>query len=419
MGLLSRWNKIKAILQDDGTWFYQLWSSGTNFSKSNRLKLVLDNPAALFLFLLLSDLYSMGEYKLYKKGKEDDPIEDHPILNFLKNPNPMQTEEQFAWDYMFWRKLGCANLYIDSKALKGDGNIGYWLSPDKIKWPKWFDDNKETLFVSKAKQNELMDKEIEYKTQSQTFPFKYKNLKQFHDISNGLTGWFSSPSRVDALHKIIKNSDNSLNSKNINSDFASKFLVAGKHDAKNINTLPMSEGEKDDVERTMLSGRKNVHAMKSMVDIKRFIERADVLKHLDEAWLDDAMKIGQLLKIPQDVIGNLSKGSTYENQEMARASIVSYALEPDAQDFCKGILDFFGIRDHVLKYSFDHLPFVQAFEKSRSEVKMNLAKAFKDMVDGGADQQQSADFLGIDVDAFGPRNEGASNSSESKLSKVV
>lgn len=394
MGLISSFlNNIWPIKQEDGTWFYQLWSSNTNFKKGQRLELVLENPAALFLFLLLSDLYSMGEYKLYRKSDEE-PIEEHPILDFLKNPNPMQTEEQFAWDYMFWRKLGCANLYLDSQVLKGEENIGYWLSPECIQWPTWFDKNKKTLFISDTAVRELMEKELSYKTDNQEFKFKYKNLKQFFDISNGVHGWFSSPSRVDALHKIIKNSDNALDSKNINSNFASKFLVAGKHDPQNINTLPMSNGEKDDIETKML-GKRNVHAMKSMVDIKRFIEKADVLEHLDKAWLDDAMKIGQMLKIPQDVIGNLTKGSTYENQEMARAAIVSYALEPDSQDFCKGILDYFKVKDVVLKYTFDHLPFVQAFEKTKSDVKNNKALAFRRLVAGGLPQEEAADYLEI------------------------
>lgn len=416
MGLISSLNKIKARLLDDGTWFYQLWSSSTNYGSAKKLKMVLENPAALFLFLLLGDLYSMGEYKIYREGS-DEPEESHPVLDFLKRPNPMQTEEQFAWDYMFWRKLGCANLYIDSKILR-EGNLGYWLSPDCIEWPKWFDDNKHTLFVSAASIRELMGKQLKYKTQSQTFGFRYEKLKQFFDVSNGIKGWFTSPSRLEALHKIVTNSDNILDAKNINSIFARKFIVAGKHDVQNTSSLPMRTDEKNDVETKML-GRRNVHAMKSMVDIKRFIERADIFKHLDEAYLDDAMKIGQMLKIPQDVIGNLTKGSTYENQEMARAAIVSYCLQPDADDFCKGILDFFGISGFVLKYEFGHLPFVQAFEKSRSEVKKNLAKAFLDMVNAGADQKETADFLELPITKFGPRNEKQGNQEEESQLNVV
>ena len=380
--------------------------------------MVLENPAALFLFLLVCDLYSMGEYKIYKVGSEE-PEEDHEVLRFLKKPNPMQTEEQFAWDYMFWRKLGCASLLFESNILK-DGLKSYWLSPDCIDWPKWFEDNKGTLFMSDKSVRELNEKMLKYKTSNQELPFKFKNLKQFFDISNGINGWFNSPSRLDALHKIVQNSENALDSKNINSHFASKFLVAGKHDVTNTASLPFAKIEKNDLEQKMLDKTRRVHGMPSMVDIKRFIDKPEVLKSLDDAYLSDAMKIGQMLKIPQDVIGNLTKGSTYENQEMARAAIVYYALQPDSEDFCKGITDFFGITDYVLKYEFGHLPFVQAFEKSRSEVKKNLARAFVDMVNAGADQQEAADYLGIEITKFGPvNNVQTTQDEESKLSKVV
>ncbi|MEM7485045.1 MAG: phage portal protein [Bacteroidota bacterium] len=417
MGLLSSWNRIKAVIKEGNEYFYQVWSSGTQYSQSKKLQLILENPAALFLILMLCDLYSMGEYKLYREGSEE-PEDSHDLLDFLNDPNPMQTKEQFAWDYMFWRKLGCANLYLDSKILKGSDNMGYWLSGDCIEWPDWFDRNKNTLFVSRASVRELMQKQLVYKTDSQTLPFRYENLKQFHDISNGIKGWFTSPSRVDAIYKIINNSDAALDSKNINIRFSGKYIVAGKHDAKDINSLPMGEGEKKDIETKML-GKRSVHAMKSMVDIKRFVERSDVMKNIDESYLDDAMKIGQMFKVPQDVIGNLTKGSTYENQEMARASLASYCLQPDSEDFCQGILDHFGITGYTLKYSFDHLPFVQAFEKDRSEVKKNLAKAFLDMVNAGADQQQTADYLGLDIDSFGPRNESQTTTEETKIRKLA
>lgn len=399
MGFIS--NIVKNIMPslhgDD--WFYEILGFPL-FGKKDRLKTVLENPAALFLFLLIADLYSMGEYKVHRRMKDGtlEQVEKHPILDFLANPNPMQTAEQFTWDYMFWRKLGCANLYMDSEVLKGEANIGYWLDPRRLEWPTWFDKKKHSLFISRAAIAELMERELHYKEgDGSRFPIKYKNLKQFFDISNGVGGWFSSPSRLDALYKIIQNSDNALDSKNINSNFASKFLVAGKSDPANINDLPMGQAEKTDIETKMLSKTRRVHAIKSMVNIKRFIERADVLEQLDKAYLDDAMKIAQMLKIPQDVIGNLTKGSTYENQEMARAAIISYALEPDAQDFCKGILDHFTNvePDIVLSYSFDHLPFVQVFEKNKSDVKNNKALAFRRLVAGGIMQQEAADYLEI------------------------
>jgi hypothetical protein len=137
-----------------------------------------------------------------------------------------------------------------------------------------------------------------------------------------------------------------------------------------------------------------------MVDIKRFIENAGVLEHLDKAFMNDAFILGKMLNIPKDVIEMLGEGSTYENQEKARAAIISYCIQPDANDFSQGMLDYFKLDDVILEVDFSHLPFVQAFEKDRSEVKRNLARAFLDMVNGGADQQEAADVLDLAFTKF-------------------
>lgn len=417
MGLISSWNKIKDVFkQDDGSFFYQIWSSNTNYGEHRRLESILKNPAALFVFLLLPELYSMGKYRLYDSNENE--IERHPILDLLRNPNPMQTGDQFKWDYMFWRKLGTANLYIDSQVLS-ERNKLYFLSPDCIEWPKWFSDNSQTLFLSDTSVRELYEKELKYKTANQTITFKYKKLKQFFDLSNGINSWFSSPSRVDAIYKIIKNSDNALDSKNINSKFASKFIVAGKASIENTSQLPMSEQDKESVQDRML-GKQSVFPMKSMVDIKRFIENAQVLEHLDKSFMNDAFILGKMLNIPKDVIEMLGEGSTYENQEKARAAIISYCIQPDADDFCSGMLQYFKLEGYKLELDYSHLPFVQAFEKDRSEVKARLAKAFLDLVNAGANQQQAADELGFEyLTEFGPRNESQGQTGEGNLKKVV
>lgn len=409
-------NIVKKILPWGDSFFFETWSYNTNYNKdAKKLRTVLENPAALFIILLLCDLFSMGQYKLYKKGEEKgEPIEDHPLLQVLRNPNPMQTEEQFKWDHMFWRVLGVANMLSDSKVLKGPGsNVLYWLSPDLIKWPKWFADNNKTLFFSRQSITELGEKELTYESESQKYPFKYKFLKRFFDLSNGINGWFEIPSRLDALYKIVKNSDNALDSKNINSHLARKFLVSGKHDPSNVATLPMARTEKDDIEKKVLS-RKNVHAMRSMVDIKRFLEDLGALAKLDTSFLNDAFLIGKMYNIPRDVIERFDQGATYENQEKARAAVISYCIQPAADDFCAGLLDFFGVTDLTLMLSYDHLPFVQTFEKERAETDERRAMAFFRLVSAGADQKEAAELLGLDLNSFTePRQMNAGQNSGS------
>jgi hypothetical protein len=397
-------NIVKRILQtgDKGGFFFETFSADPSYDKTQRLIAILENPAALFIFILLPDLASMAKFKLYEEGEEEEgkEIEQHKILDLLKSPNPMQTQKQFIWDYMFWRLLGCASLLSDSKVLKRDaGNIIYWLSPDCIDWPKWFRDNAQTLFFSEAAITELQEKDIKYKTPNQTLPFKYKQLKQFSDISNGIKSWFEPPSRVDALYKIIENSDKVLNSKNVTSQLAGKFVVSGKHAATDTSTLPMGHKETADIERKVLSN-KSIHGMKSMIDIKRFINDLGEIEKLDKAFMNDAFFIGKMLGIPKDVIESFEQGATYENQEKARALTISYCIQAAMDDACVGILDFYGIKGYVLKATYDHLPFVQVFEKTRAETADKKASAFKKLVEGGADQEESANYLNLPITKF-------------------
>jgi len=390
-------NIVQRILpwKGEGGYFFETWNMAHNFGSHKRLQTVLQNPAALFIFVLLPDLCSMGRFKLYESSADDaEEILDHPLLDLLKSPNPLQTRDQFMWDYMFWRLLGSANMLTDSKVLKpGAGNNLYWMSPDAIRWPKWFVDNAHSLFLSEQSITDLMEREVEYVTPNQTIPFKYGHMKQFFDLSNGVDGWFSPPSRVDALYKIIKNSDNILTAKNVNSLLARKYIVAGKHDVRNVSTLPMGRGEKDNVEKEVMSAR-SIHGMKSMVDIKRFIERMDGLQSLDKAYMNDAFFIGKMLNIPKDVIESFESGATYENQEKARATIISYCVQPAADDFCQGITSHFKVPYH-LELDYSHLPFVQTFERERAETNDKNASAFKKLVEGGADQMEASEACGF------------------------
>lgn len=415
-------NVIKYIREglNSGLMYVQ-WSSNTNYGKNaQKLKTVLENPAALFIFLLLTDLYSMGEYKMYKKGDESKEPVDHPVLELLRRPNPMQTEEQFKWDYMFWRMLGCANMLSDSKVFKGAGaNRLYWLSPDRIVWPTWFTKNNHTVFLSDASVRELEKKVLKYRQQETDLPFTYKQLKQFFDISNGINGWFDVPSRVDALLKIVKNSDNILDSKNINSHLSRKFLVSGRGDPENTSQLPMDGKERESIENKTMS-RKNITGVKSMVDIKRFLEDLGSLEKLDKAFMNDAFFIGKMYNIPKDVIESFEQGSTYENQEKARASIISYCVMPAANDFCRGLLDYFGITDHEMELDYSHLPFVQTFERDRAETMEKKANAFHKLRSAGADPQEAADALGLDLSLFSdPVNIGGGTQADDKKLKAV
>jgi len=384
------------------SYFYKIWES-TGFSGSpkthrQRLELVFKNPAAIFIFTLLPDLASLGKYRLYRGDQE---VDRDPLLDLLRNPNPMQTAAQFKWDYMFHRKLGTANLYVDSRLVRPQNKM-YFLHGDCIEWPKRITDHQMSLILSEQSEREVREAMLKYKTNKQTLSFKYDKLLQFFDISNGISSYYDSPSRVDAIYKIIANSENVLKAKNINAEFARKFLVSGNVDISNTSKLPMGETDKQSVEDAMRHKSRTVFPTKTAVAVNRFVENPAIFQRLDEAWMNDAFAIGKMLNIPKDVIEMLGSGATYENQEKARAMIISYCIQPDMEDFCEGICRYFGYsrEDYRLELDYSHLPFVQALERDRAETWESKAMAFMRLVSAGADQMQAAEVLGIEIDTF-------------------
>lgn len=392
-------NRFKVSKEGD-EFYYEEYNSKTKFdsptTEADKIKMVLCNPAALFIFSLQCDLASLGRFCVYK-GEEK--VEDDPVLNLLNRPNPMQTGKQFVWDYMFWNMIGNANLYVDSKVI--EKNKLYFLQKDKIKYPDNFKKNK--IILSDLAYNRLQETKLIYDEKDCALQFKYKQLIQLFDLSNGLGDFFESPSRLDALYKIVCNSDLTLNSKNINTEFISKFFVSGKVDVKDTSQMPMGEYDKRSIRESMRSNE-SVYPTKTMIDVKRFIDNYGVLKGLDDSFLNDYYLVGKAFSIPRDVLEAYSS-STYENQEKARASHLSYTIEPKMNDLCNALETHFGYdkEGKEIKIEYNHLPHVQVFEKEKADAKKAKAKAMVDLINAGGNAQDVAEYLGVDIAMDGER----------------
>ena len=400
---MGYWSDVgKAILGrvTPGKYYWSILEGTISWSKKNssdkKIKLILENPSALYIFTLLCDLATLGRFcVLDEDGTE---VDGHPILDLLHKPNFFQTQQQFVWDYMFHRKMGTANLYID-RPQPVPQNVMYWIQSDHIKWPQQFQNQRYKLVLSEETINEMGKQQLTYQAPGQNYRFPYSKLLQFHDLSNGLEGWFKSPSRVDALYKIISNSENSLVSKNINSRFMSKFIVSGDVSVQQTTKLMMGEQDKKNVREAMNSDE-TIFPTKTMVSISRFIENAQVLKSLDDSFMTDCFLIGKVLNIPKDVIEMLGD-STYENQEKATAKMVSYCLQPDMDDFANGLWKYYqGEENLSLIVKYDHLPFVQVFERERADTDKAKSDAFDKYVRAGADPEEVAAMLDIPLETF-------------------
>lgn len=363
-------NIYEAERYTNGEWFFKLFDSDNYVKKlkteKERLDAVLCNPAVLKVFKLQCDMFSLGEIKAVRNNKNQP---NDALLKFLKQPNYYQSTRQFLWDYMFWNMLGTAYLYTNSKVLK-EGTVQYFLDPTRLIWTDELNKKLDKLVLSKQSFNDLERLTIQYYNLDGTYTtYRLSEITPFFDLSNGLGNWYRGNSSIDALYKVISNSEKGLDAKGINLEFSGKYFVTGQHKENDVYGTPMSDGEKKNIEKGLRKA-KPVHAVKSMIDIKRFVENIDNLK-LDNAYREDYFTIGNMYGIPKDVLEVSLSGSTYENQEKARGAHVEYCLKPKGEDLMDGLQKIFGYNEKNidLVISWEHLSFMQVFERERASVK--------------------------------------------------
>lgn len=354
-----------------------------------KLEAIFSNPAVLKVFALQCDLFSLGKVYVYKDGKD---VGEDPFLDMIKKPNPFQKESQFLWDMMFWNMVGNTYAYCDSKIVSED-NLLYVLENNKMDFPTEMRTYQDKIVLSKALQKKITDFNIDYKyCDGSVTKFQWGKIIHTPDLTNGTGNWFRGASRIDALFKVISNSECAMDALNINIRYSGKFMVAGQADPNNVTQLPMGEPEKQDIE-TKMNGRKSVHAVKSMIDIKRFVDNLSSLQ-LDEIQLNQYFFIGTMYGIPKDVLEAFNSG-TYENQEKARGAFVSYCLAPKGKLFFEGFASFFGydIEGKQIIIDWEHLPFMQVFAKERAETIKVQSETLLNLMRAGVGLQEINEML--------------------------
>ena len=400
---LSRFFSSTSRTQPDEEGMFPVFSTYNASPKFNdyasdleKYNAVWSNPAFCKVVCLQCDLYSLGRIKV--KDSKGNEIPNDPILSLFKDPNYTQSGNQFLWDNMFNYMQGNVYCYIDNN-LPSVENILYFLEAHKMEWPTEFDKYKDRLILSKATYKQITDIKVTYRYEDgSSTQIPLNKILILTDLSNGQGNWFKGRSRIDSLYKILSNADAALDSTNINIRYSGKFMVTGQVDPKDVSKLPMSEDEKKSIEQKV-NGRKSVHAVKTQSDIKRFVENVGALK-LDEAYRTAYFLIGSMYNIPRDVLEAYLQSSTFENQEKSVAKHVAYTLQPKGDDFFGEIATRFGYVDKTICISWDHLPFMQVFEKERAAVNNQNAQTIGLLLKYGATPDEINKQLGTNFKAL-------------------
>jgi len=369
----------------DGNVFYSLFNGfgglANKISDREKLKKVCENPALLKVISLDCDIFSLGKVNKFQEGKL---IEEDFLYSLVKKPNLMQSWTSFFWDYKWWLNVCGTSILYNPNNSKNIGNTSLqFLNPANITYNDTLIRKLQKFIFSNLSYNEVLEGSISYKFDNgESKDILLKELEFFHDLTNaGQSNPLKGISRIDALYKVINNSELALDAKGINLFLAGKFMVAGKADPSKTDfaNIPMSEDEKQSIEQKVLSN-KSIHAVKSMIDIKRFVENMGALK-LDESFMADFFIFGSMFNIPRDILETSLRGSTYENQEKAMARLIEYCEKPKAQKLTDWFETQFDLED--IRMSWNHLMFMKIFEKEQINNQKLKASALLELMKAG------------------------------------
>lgn len=383
-------------------WGWEVYTGGTSFNTygedREKVAMILKNPAVLKVFALQADLFSMGKVCV---KVDDEEVEDDPFLTLLKKPNlsPSSSESQFLWDFMFWRMMGTAYCYIDSKVVDAQGgNSMYFLDPRKIEWPQSLERDKDKLIFSQQQLNKIKKTLITYRyDDGSTFQFPLDKLLISFDLTNGVGNQYKGPSRIDALYKIISNSEYTLDAENVNIRYSGKFIVGSDNSiGTTMMRKPMGEEERDDLVNKIDDTERTLYPIRAKANIERFVSDLAALQ-LPQEYLAQYFLIGNMYGIPRDVL-EAYNSATYENQEKARAAHVNYTLDPAGNTFMDGFEEYFGYtaQKRNIVISWAHLPFMQIFEKERLENKKIAVEVLNSLLTMGVPLDEANEYVGTE-----------------------
>ena len=347
----------------DGAMSYQLLGGDGFVNYSDYLKISLENPVLNTIVSLRAKMYSqMAITHVDANGKE---IKNSEVLKLLKQPNYFQSQEDFLFQQMWFLSCAGNNYVYQIKPLSTQlPKSLYNLIPSEIDFNKV---NKVNKFVFQKDDNKLIqDRNIKYTLDNKVYDIKLSELIPLYDLSNGLTSnsWFSAPSRVQSIEKVLQNIEQNLKSKHKNLQFSAKYIGTNKSTGMEAQIQPGDRKAIEDVLNT-----KDVLTTNAAVEYKHLVSDMKRL-YLDEQFADDANKCLLAFELNKGVLNYFAKDSTFENQKQGIINWVQNSIQGSADNTMNSLSSSFGLLDKGEKLiaSFDHLPIMQTLinEKIKS-----------------------------------------------------
>lgn len=369
-----------------GEFTYTFLDGGNDFVNSEKyLATSLENPVLMTVLALRSRLYSQMEIRHVDKNNKI--IENSPYLNLLRQPNYFQSQEDWLFQQAWFLSVAGTNFIYERKAFTNElPKALYNLIPAEIDFNQSHKINK--WITTQADKKAFGERTIKYTLDNTIYNIKLSELIPLYDMSNGMTNnsFFSSPSRVKGIHKILQNIDANLASKNKNLQMSAKYLSQNESTG---NEAQIRDDDRLDIERTfsrkdLLITNANIKVQHLVSDMKRLF--------LDEQFADDANKVLLAFEMNKNVLNYFAKDSTFENQSEGIISYIQNSIQTTAKNTMNSLSSQWGLieKGERLVASYDHLASMQPVVAKKIQSFTEMQNAIKLAIENGVMTESEA-----------------------------
>lgn len=336
------------------------------------IKTALDKCTPInYLVGKVVDAVCQGEFTIVKK--KDNTIADYGVnvdfLNLLKNPNPIQNQDQFIgqiiYDIIPYGFVVC----LKNKGLSEGEYSGMWALPSELTLVKWKDKyNYKALYSSGIM--ELVEEvtfDGERLNKDDLFIITYKG----HFRKSSVIPQSPLASAKQAVNNLIINYEG--RGKLMDSP---SFVISDGGGGNSPNALGMKDDDKKDIVRK-LEDSYGISGKKSKYIVNRSSLKVDVISfpmssmNFDGMEKMDVMTLAEVIGVPPELLGIYGNANVSE-RESAEKSFYRRTIMPTIQNIFQQMSIGVGMGSEFIYYaSYDHVEAMQADKKLESEVRRN------------------------------------------------
>ena len=404
-------NFARAILGTPGKFYRNAWADYKPYNAKEalvdcswgNLMVIANNvPHVNTIISEGAKMFSGMEIKHYKgTGKNKKEITDSPIVSFLSNPNPLQTQSDFLYEaYVLICIYGSIYGYSNTPSrIQKDPSALWWLPSDIMKV-----NLTGTMFDQVSIDGIIESYELMY-----DIPKKY-SPKEIIQIIDGISqNKITAKSKIEAHQIPISNIVAVLKSYNIITTEKGMvgFIASERSDSTGLS-IPMTQEERTAFENQYQKNygldSRNGHVMITEAALKWVpmtfpVKDLMMFEGIEESFSELCAAYGHYRDIYPSV-----KGATFENKKQGLINTYQNTMFPLGKKVLNRLASIWELnkKGEYLEPSWEHLPVMQEDEAEKAAALSNNVTAYSKMLaDGVISHEQYAELAGVKMDGTG------------------